>query len=250
VNEEAIPAAEVEILGTGPTGPGTVYRPPPIPGYLQETYWWAYLHPRAVWLFEREWLVNMILWGHMRRLTEAVLEELPDNLPDPVLQVACVYGDFSRCLARRTHQAGSALHLADIAPIQIDNARRKLSTETHVQYHQQDSSMLHFPAGSFACTVLFFLLHEQPAEVRRRTIAEAIRVTRPGGKVVIVDYHRPRKSNPLRYLMRPVLKFLEPFALDLWEEPLESMLGPGVQARQISKSRYGGGLYQKVVLDL
>ena len=33
----------------------------PVPTYLQEIYWWAYVHPWAVRVFEREWLVNMIL---------------------------------------------------------------------------------------------------------------------------------------------------------------------------------------------
>jgi len=31
-----------------------------IPAYLQETYWWAYVHPKAVRFFERQWLVNLI----------------------------------------------------------------------------------------------------------------------------------------------------------------------------------------------
>ena len=36
---------------------------PAIPDYLQNTYSWAYLHPRSFWFFEREWVVNLILWG-------------------------------------------------------------------------------------------------------------------------------------------------------------------------------------------
>jgi len=35
-----------------------------VPAYLNETYWWAYVHPNAVRLFERQWLVNLILWGN------------------------------------------------------------------------------------------------------------------------------------------------------------------------------------------
>ena len=34
---------------------------PPIPDYLEKVYWWAYLHPKAVHVFERDWLVNLIL---------------------------------------------------------------------------------------------------------------------------------------------------------------------------------------------
>jgi hypothetical protein len=34
-----------------------------VPDYLSRHYWWAYVHPQAVRLFERDWLVNLILWG-------------------------------------------------------------------------------------------------------------------------------------------------------------------------------------------
>ncbi len=48
------------------------------PHYLTAHYWWAYVHPRAVWLFERQWLVNLILWGNYARLRNAAMAELGD----------------------------------------------------------------------------------------------------------------------------------------------------------------------------
>ena len=44
-----------------------------VPEYLNETYWWAYVHPKAVDFFERQWLVNLILWGNFGRLRDAAL---------------------------------------------------------------------------------------------------------------------------------------------------------------------------------
>ena len=231
MNEETTATAELDSPDDPLAGQRPAHHPPPVPGYLQETYWWAYLHPRAVWLFEREWLVNLILWGQMRRLTDAVLAELEAPLPAPILQVACVYGDFSRRLARGAAASGTQLHLAEIAPIQLENARAKLAGQGNVRFHRQDSSHLHFTNRMFSRTVVFFLLHEQPDHVRRRTIAEAVRVTRPGGRVVMVDYNLPSRGNPLRYLMRPVLKRLEPFALDLWETPLTTHAAGSYQHR-------------------
>jgi hypothetical protein len=52
-----------------------------VPYYLNAHYWWAYIHPRAVQLFERQWLVNLILWGNYARLRDAVLDEMGDSLP-------------------------------------------------------------------------------------------------------------------------------------------------------------------------
>jgi len=39
-----------------------------VPYYLNAHYWWAYIHPTAVQLFERQWLINLILWGNYARL--------------------------------------------------------------------------------------------------------------------------------------------------------------------------------------
>jgi ubiquinone/menaquinone biosynthesis C-methylase UbiE len=223
---------------------------PPIPDYLQDTYWWAYLHPKALHFFEREWVVNLILWGNMNRLTQAVIADLDVSPRSRVLQVACVYGDFSSLLAAHLSRSDSRLDLVDVAPIQLKNARAKLAAHRNVGFHHQDSSELSFSAASFDHTVLYFLLHEQPEEVRRKSIAEAIRVTRPGGKVIFVDYHRPRRRNPFRYIMRPVLTNLEPFAMDLWRQELPAFMPESVRPEQIESEFYFGGLYQKVVLTV
>jgi ubiquinone/menaquinone biosynthesis C-methylase UbiE len=223
---------------------------PPIPDYLQETYWLAYLHPKALHFFEREWMVNLILWGNMRRLTQAVLSDMRLRPNSRVLQVACVYGEFSSLLAEHLADSGSRLDLLDVAPIQLKNAREKLSAHKNVQFHHQDSSAMSLPAASFDQTVVFFLLHEQPEDVRRKTIAEAIRVTRPGGKVIFVDYHGPRRSNPFRYVMKFVLKWLEPFAMDLWRQELPAFMPDSVRPEQLQTEFYFGGLYQKVVLTV
>ena len=47
-------------------------QPQAIPSYLQDTYWWAYVHPNAVSFFERQWLVYLILWGNFARLRDAL----------------------------------------------------------------------------------------------------------------------------------------------------------------------------------
>lgn len=103
------------------------------------------------------------------------------------------------------------------------------------------------PDSQYDQTVVFFLLHEQPEEVRKNTISEALRVTRPGGKVIFVDYHGPKWTNPLRYLMKPILKWLEPFALDLWRTDIQSLVPERLVADEVRSQKFFGGLYQKQV---
>nr|CRH06342.1 Methyltransferase type 11 [Candidatus Magnetococcus massalia] len=223
---------------------------PGIPSYLQETYWWAYVHPNAVRFFERQWLVNLILWGNFIRLRDAALAEMKPQLSGNSLQVACVYGDFTQRIVADLPQEGQ-LDVVDIAPEQLKNLTRKLGDKPdNVALHLQDSSSLQFADNSYDTVLLFFLLHEQPEEVRAATVKEAFRVCKPGGKVIFVDYHLPVKSNPFRYLMRPVLQWLEPFAMALWEKEIRHWFPAEHQPVLISKETYFGGLYQKVVCEL
>jgi ubiquinone/menaquinone biosynthesis C-methylase UbiE len=113
---------------------------------------------------------------------------------------------------------------------------------------QHDSASLGFADNSYAGTLLFFLLHEQPEAVRRQTLAEALRVTAPGGRIVIADYHCPSRWHPLYYLFRPVLALLEPYALDLWRRDISNWLPEGVKVRVESHRTFFGGLYQLLVL--
>ena len=220
-----------------------------VPAYLQKIYWWAYVHPNAVRVFEREWLVNLILFGNYSPLRDAALAELGDRLDGSTLQVACAYGDLTPRLRERLAGDGR-LHVIDVLPIQLENLKRKLPPDARVSLYQRDSAALGFRDRSYERALLFFLLHEQPESVRRQTLAEACRVVKPGGKVVIVDYHGPDNWNPVRHPLRALLRRLEPYADDLWKNPLESYLPADVAFSGISKETYFGGLYQKVVLTV
>lgn len=212
------------------------------PLYLEETYWWAYLHPKGVQLFRQQWLVNAILWGNFAKLRDA---NIANVLPGRVLQVACVYGHFTEALAGALPK-DSEVTVIDVAPIQLNNLSERVKDIPNILLCQQDSSKLNYPDASFDSVVLFFLLHEQPEEVRKQTILEAVRVTRSGGRIVITDYHKPSIWNPMRLVMYPVLKILEPFAMDLWRTELASYLPPSVSS---VKTTSFGGLYQQVIVD-
>ncbi len=223
--------------------------PAPIPDYLQQTYWWAYLHPMGVRLFERQWLVNLILWGNFTRLRDAALQEMGSVIDGKVLQVACVYGDFTENLVKRLGPNGY-LDVVDVAPIQLSNLEGKLKDKQNIALHRQDSSRMLFEDASRDCVVVFFLLHEQPESVRRQTIAEALRITKPGGKTIFVDYHRPDLTNPFRYVMVPILTTLEPFAMDMWRQEITDWMPTNLCPAQVEKQIFFGGLYQKVVVTL
>jgi len=220
-----------------------------VPNYLARTYWWAYVHPRAVYLFERQWLVNLILWGNFARLREAALDALGQVLEGRTLQIACVYGDLTPRLSARL-SPDARLDVVDVLPIQLQNLAAKMPVANAATLICGDSAALPCESAHYDRALLFFLLHEQPEEVRRRTLAEALRVVRPGGQVIIVDYHLPRAFHPLYLPMAAILGTLEPFALDLWRHEITFWLPADRPVAAMSRRTLFGGLYQIVTITV
>lgn len=220
-----------------------------IPPYLEKHYWWAYLHPKGVRLFDRLWLVNAILFGNFNALRDIALRRLGTAIPGRMLQIAAVYGDITPKIAQRL-QPGAHLDLVDIAPIQLQNVARKLPAQAPVTLEQQNSTALRFADGTFDTVLLFFLLHEQPDSEKVRTCAEALRVLKPGGRLLVVDYHKPKAWHPFRYLLKPFLRVLEPFSLSLWQGPVQRWFPATMHVREASTELVFGGLYQVTELKL
>ena len=245
------PQARRTAPGQGPaaSGAATNRKLPASPAYLLKHYWWAYVHPNALKVFDHQWMVEVILWGNYGRLRDVALNALGDALPGRTLQVAAAYGDFTPLLVDRVAKGGGTLDVIDVLPIQLANVRAKLDVGAPVETSLMDSSALDFKDGAFDRAVIFFLMHEQPEDVRRKTLAEAFRVVRPGGRIVIVDYARPQWWNPYRYLFRPVLALLEPFALDMWRQEVAAFLPKDDAGRSRKRRSFFGGLYQLVTIE-
>ena len=198
-------------------------------------------------LFERQWLVNLILWGNFGRLRDAALDALGEKLAGRTLQIACVYGDLTGRLRARLTPGGS-LDVVDVLRVQLENLARKLPGDPRVGLMLGDSAALDLPAASYDRALLFFLLHEQPEDVRRGTLSEALRILKPGGRLVIVDYHRPSPRNLLYLPMVAILKTLEPFAMDLWKHEMSEWFPEDSRIHSLEKKTSFGGLYQLLTL--
>jgi len=213
---------------------------PDVPAYLEDVYSWAYLNPRNLALLDRPWIVSAILWGNYGKLLRATLAEIRPG--DRVLQPACVYGDFSPRLAAHVGPTGS-LHVADVAPLQVANCRRKLKPFPNARACVRDAADL---GGDYDAVCCFFLLHELPDAYKRKVIDALLGSVVPGGKVIFVDYHRPHGAHPLKPVMNVVFETLEPFAKALWSREVRDFAGEP-ERFSWSKQTYFAGMYQKTV---
>lgn len=218
-----------------------------VPAYIEKRYWWAYVLPLAVHFWDRPWLINLILCGKYRVLRDAVLKEFGAAIPGKTLQVTCCYGELTPKLSERVKNGRGELDVIDVLPVQLQNLKRKLCSESTANLVPMDASELSYADESFDQVLIFFLLHEQPQDYRERTVREALRVLKPGGKIIIADYGVSAWWHPLRHVLLPILGWLEPTAWDLWHHELKDILPRQMAGRSWHRTSYFGGLYQMLV---
>jgi ubiquinone/menaquinone biosynthesis C-methylase UbiE len=97
-----------------------------------------------------------------------------------VLDVGCGTGGY---LARYA-EAGAAVVGVDRSRAMLQRAAARLDGRVI----EGDAFRLPLDAGRFDLAVVSMVLHELPAADRRALLAEARRVTRPGGALLVIDY--------------------------------------------------------------
>ena len=120
-------------------------------------------------------------------LKRTMLEALRPAPGQRVLDVGCGPGDDVREIAVRLVPGGFAAGL-DRSAVMIDEARRRSATvDLPVEFHTGDACSLPFPDNSFdACRAERTLVH---VDDPNRAVAEMVRVTRPGGRLVVFEGH-------------------------------------------------------------
>lgn len=194
-----------------------------LPDYLVKHYDWAYLWPVSVWFFDHQPIINAILFGNYRRIMDETLRLLEPARAGRTLQIAGVYGELTPKLARHIDD----LHVIDVAAVQLAAAERKLAAIGRTaQLERMNAERLRYGDASFDTALMFLLLHELPAEARRNSLREAIRVLKPGGTFVIAEYGEKRKRHFFHRFapMRWILTWAEPFLGGFWSEDLADVL--------------------------
>jgi len=227
------------------------------PEYLARHYWWAYLWRPAIWFFDHQPIINLILFGQYQRLLKQTLQCLQNRPAGRFLQLTCVYGKLTPSLLN--HLDDQPLFLVDVATAQLEASRNKLEPEQRSQLlpARMNAESLAFQENSFATILIFFLMHEMPATARQHTLTETLRVMQPGGQLVITEYgEQPRHHWIYRlWPLRQQLTYWEPFLNDFWQEDVSSILQQeanklGKTLRQIEVHKVFGGFYRILVYEM
>jgi demethylmenaquinone methyltransferase/2-methoxy-6-polyprenyl-1,4-benzoquinol methylase len=141
-------------------------------------------------------LMNDLMSGGVHRLWKRFTIDKSGVRPgQAILDIAGGTGDLTRKFSRLTGDTGRVV-LADINAAMLQVGRERLLNKgfgTNIEYVQCNAEYMPFPDNSFHCVSIAFGLRN--VTHKDKALAEMLRVLKPGGRVLILEFSKPR--NPL-----------------------------------------------------
>ncbi|WP_410498085.1 rhodoquinone biosynthesis methyltransferase RquA [Chitinibacter sp. S2-10] len=220
-----------------------------VPDYMTEVYDWAYVDPNWVKALDRNLVVRVLLFLNDQRLMRRYLAHIQPG--HRVWQLAHVYGDLVQRAADKVGPTGE-FHLTDVTPIQIEHGSEKLKQMPWTRVIRSDAAEFagiaaHDGTNRYDVICSFFLLHEVPEQKKREIVDHMLSKLTVGAKAIFVDYHNPKRWQPIRYILKLVNHYLEPFANALWDKEISSYASHAEQFNW-EKETIFGGVYQSVIV--
>ncbi len=139
----------------------------------------------------------------VRKLRRRVVELSRAGADAAVIDVATGTGEQARAFGEKCRKVVGV----DLSEAMLRVARAK-GPLPNVTYVQANATHLPFDDASFDIASISFALHEMPASVREAVLHEMVRVAKPHGTLVIVDYGLP-KSFLGRHAVYGLVRFYE-----------------------------------------
>ena len=220
-------------------------------GLLMRMFWRRWSHPnetRGRTSEERSYYaLSEGVYARFARAYELAVSPILENTRREVVQlsgattdstvidVATGTGEQARAFAMKCKRV-VGVDLSE-AMLRVARAKGPLPGLTYVH---ADATALPFDDGNFDMATISFALHEMPATIRAATLAEMLRVTRPGGTIVVVDWGLPQGAVARRAVYHAVRFFEDAHYTEFVRLDLASCLArSGINVRATHGALWG-----------
>ncbi len=177
---------------------------------------------------------DLVVWP-IARVRRRVVRMVGADSSSRVLDVATGTGKQARAFAAVAREVIGI----DISEPMLRVARHK-NHRPNLSFHEADATDLPFGSGEFDIACISFALHEMPQSVRARVLREIARVTRPGGRIVAVDYALPRNRVAGAMVFHLVKLYERDHYAEFVQSDLATMVtGAGIAVRDLRRALLG-----------
>jgi len=153
----------------------------------------------------------MSRWANIFGLGEIFISKLREKVVDftnaknasKILDVCTGAGGQAFAFAKRGYDVVGI----DLSEDMIRVAKKK-NKYKNLEFKVTDATNIPFDSNYFDISCISFGLHDMPLTIREKVLIEIVRITKPKGIIIIVDYALPRNKIG-RYLIYHIVKSYE-----------------------------------------
>ncbi len=154
-----------------------------------------------------------------------------------VLDVATGTGGQALAFARRGYDTIGV----DLSEAMLGIARRK-NRYANARFEAADATRLRFEDAAFDVCTISFALHDMPITIREKVLKEMVRVTKPEGTILIVDYALPENKIGSAVAYRLVSLYEGEYYRTFIDSDLEGLLNAtGISVQKRLSILWGAG---------
>jgi len=187
-------------------------------------------------------------FGGERRIRQRLLEPVSFGTGELILDMCCGTGSATQAIAVAAGETARVIG-ADLSFGQIRQARRKQYC-AHTRFLVGDASATSFGDAQFDRAFITHALHEMPRSARLAVLAEARRVLKPGGELVVLELDQPdslllRAFIGVWFFYWLPLNFETPTRRDVLRRGLANEVAEA-GFHPVARTRVAGGVFQTV----
>lgn len=216
-----------------------------LPAYMEVIYGDIYSDADKCTQLDNNFSSNLRTFFQYQHLVAALTRELKMN--QSVLQLGAVFGSEIDEVAMSIGAYGQ-YDIVDISPVQVNRITDKYwKVYQGMKIFKQDASRLKLNS-TYDAVICFMLLSEVPSATKSKIINNALKMVKPGGKAIFIDWHNPLYYHPLRYIVRMYNRLYHPFVERLWDREIDTFVAQNLKPEFVwRKSTYFGRMFQKFV---
>lgn len=149
------------------------------------------------------WLYDFILHSAIHKVRRKIAEIIDQNKPESIIDICCGTGNQLKHLHKKGY--------SNITGVDISASMLKQAEKSPIKgkCKNQDAAALNFEKNTFDAGIIGFALHEKPIDIAKEIIAEAKRVLKPDGLLLILDYNQEKEAP---WYIKAIVRIVERFA--------------------------------------